>query len=438
MNRASAMVGVSLLLLLARLVFFVRAYAVNLLFSDQWGFLTPVVLNLGAWHSYHYQHGSHRMGLPFLFTSYLMKVSNWDVRWEAYFAVGTLFLATLVALALKQELVGPLRFYDVVVPVVFLSPIHYEHTVQTASTSACIFPMLLNLVFAGCIISKNPIIRYGCGSFVAINLIFTGYGIVAAACAIAFFALALGRALRNRRWGEVAAAGSATGLLAWGFHNYFLDYNWTLGRDSLLPASESWFYLKYISALYGAFFQIRDPHFFFLGGLTLLLSLLLFCFFFRRLIQLDQRLDRAMSFLILSSIIYSLLTTLARASEGIVNAQSSRYLMLLLPLFLAWHLYLSHWFSRLRPAIANFAGGGWVIGLEIRSSVLSPSYRSGLETIHAGKLQWLKAYRENETVEQINRRANYSLHGANDEVLNYLRANRLNFIQPQSSGKSGP
>ena len=129
--------------------------------------MTPVLLNLGAWHSYHYQHGSHRMGLPFLFTSYLMKVSNWDVRWGGYFAVGTLALATVLALALKRKLVGPIRFYDVVIPIVFLSPIHYEHTVQTASTSACIFPMFLILVFAGCITSQKGFIQYGCGGFSA-------------------------------------------------------------------------------------------------------------------------------------------------------------------------------------------------------------------------------------------------------------------------------
>lgn len=427
--------GLTTLVLLVRLLLFVRAYGVNLLFSDQWGFLTPVLLNLGAWHSYNYQHGSHRMGLPFLITSYLMKVSNWDVRWEGYFAVATLAVATVVALALKRKLIGPLRFYDVVIPVVFLSPIHYEHTVQTASTSACIFPMLLNLVFVGCIISRNRIMQYGCGGFVALNLLYTGYGIVSAACATAFFSFALCRGLMQRRWGEVAASVLAAGCLVWGFHNYFLDYNWTLGRDSLLPASESWFYLEYISALYAALFQIRDRNFLFLGGLTLLLSLILFCIFCRRLVRVDHPLHRAICFLTLSSLLYSLLTTLGRASEGIVNAQSSRYLMLLLPLLLAWHLCLSRWFSGINASLGNCAGAGWVVWTVLHCSFLSAEYRYGLNTVHAGKLQWLKAYRENDTVEQINKRANYALHGANDDVLNYLRANRLNLAAADQRNK---
>jgi len=431
-NRASALVGLSTLLLSARLLLFVRAYSVNLLFSDQWGFLTPVLLNLGAWHSYRYQHGSHRMGLPFLLTSYLMKISDWDVRWESYFAVGTLVLAAVVALALKRILVGPIKFYDVVIPIVFLSPIHYEHTVQTAATAACIFPILLNLVFTVCLVSQNPIIQYGCGGLVAFNLIFTGYGIVAAVCAAAFFALALIRALMTRRWCEVAAAASVLGSLIWGFENYFSDYNWTLGGDSLLPAGESWFYLEYISALYAALFQIRDAHFYFMGGLSLFLSLLLCIIFFRRVILGNHRLDRAICFLSLSSLLYSFLTTLARASEGIVNAQSSRYLMLLLPLLLAWHLYFSYWFPKLKPLTGKFAGGSWVFWITCNCFLLSPGYRGGMENIHAGKLQWLRSYREHDTVEQINRRANYSLHGANDDVLDYMRANRLNFVKQVS------
>jgi hypothetical protein len=68
---------------LIRLVGFVQANAVDLLYEDQWDFLRPLFEGRGPWSCFFYQHGPHRQGLGGLVDWYLFNATGWDVRAEA-------------------------------------------------------------------------------------------------------------------------------------------------------------------------------------------------------------------------------------------------------------------------------------------------------------------------------------------------------------------
>ena len=91
---------------LIRLIGFVQDNAVDLLFEDQWAFLTPMFKGEGPWASFEYQHGPHRLGLGGLIEWYLYHATGWDVRADAWAAIVVLavaaFTAGLIALLLAR------------------------------------------------------------------------------------------------------------------------------------------------------------------------------------------------------------------------------------------------------------------------------------------------------------------------------------------------
>jgi hypothetical protein len=161
---------------LIRLVGFVQANAVDLLYEDQWDFLRPLFEGRGPWSCFFYQHGPHRLGLGGLVDWYLFNATGWNVRAEAWAAVVVLALATIVATALAARLRGHLAWNDAAFPLLLLSPIHWETMVFTPNLGHSILPLLCTLLLAYAWGPAGPVTRViGVGVFGTLTL-FTGYG----------------------------------------------------------------------------------------------------------------------------------------------------------------------------------------------------------------------------------------------------------------------
>src|ERR671935_3154449 len=85
-HRAIVFVSISTSLLVssARLVLFIREYAENFLYADQWEYWPVMGLNLDPLSLFRYQLGPHRMGLGLLLLTPFAGLTRWDGRVEPY------------------------------------------------------------------------------------------------------------------------------------------------------------------------------------------------------------------------------------------------------------------------------------------------------------------------------------------------------------------
>ena len=66
-----------------RLLLYVRRFAVDILYRDQWDFLEPLFRGAGPWAMFDLQHGPHRQGLGGLLLAWVLPASGWSLRVEA-------------------------------------------------------------------------------------------------------------------------------------------------------------------------------------------------------------------------------------------------------------------------------------------------------------------------------------------------------------------
>ena len=102
-----------------RLADFVNRYAVNILYWDQWDFLRGLFDGADLWSLFRWQHGPQRQGLGNLIIAVLYSATGWDGRVDAAATAVVMLLSTIAGLWLVKRLCGPLRPWDVVVPLIF-------------------------------------------------------------------------------------------------------------------------------------------------------------------------------------------------------------------------------------------------------------------------------------------------------------------------------
>src|SRR5215510_1896824 len=115
------LIAAVLVLMAIRFGDFVNRYAVNIVYWDQWDFLQGLFDGSGLWTLFRWQHGPQRQGLGNLLIAVLYPATGWNGRADAAAAAVVMLLATIAGLWLVKRLCGPLRPWDVVVPLIFLT-----------------------------------------------------------------------------------------------------------------------------------------------------------------------------------------------------------------------------------------------------------------------------------------------------------------------------
>jgi hypothetical protein len=158
-----------------RLFAFISDYSVNVLFQDQWDFLTPLFDGKASLVKlFLYQHGPHREGLGLIADSFLFPVTNWNARAESFLAGICVFAATLFALLLKYRLFGGLSYGDVAIPLIFLTLAQHETFIGAANAAPSAFPLLLIVLYSLALLTPRYRVRYALCLFLNFLLIFTG------------------------------------------------------------------------------------------------------------------------------------------------------------------------------------------------------------------------------------------------------------------------
>jgi hypothetical protein len=407
-------------LLSVRLLFFITEHSVNLLFSDHWTYLRAMFEGGGAWDRFMYQHGPHRQGIGFLISGFLLELSNWNVNVDSYFIGLLLCFSNVLFLSVIKRLRGYFELWDVVFPILILSPIHYETILLAGNSSHSIMPFfLISLVCFLFTLRENIVTNFSL-LILGFLLLFTGFGFFAGLILLSYLLFRSSIRVWSRKY---EGFDILTILLpVFSFVLYFLTYDVHFATyDFSLKPPTSYEYLEFLSFLWAGVFQVRAPYALSLG-LILLSSVFLALFLSVRMRDSNKSMKISI-FLLASSLIYSIALTTGRISTGPNFAQGSRYMILATSGILGLYFFV----NSLRNQKVSRILAGVLLLLSLNDLFLDKIHSDVLVGFQSIKRNFLSQYSKDKTLEQVQLDAGVIIPGASEERFKWLQERGVHF-----------
>jgi hypothetical protein len=407
----------------------VTTYAVNLFFFDEWDIYDGLFHASPWWHFFMHQHGPHRQGLGVTIVAWLLRGTNWDSRVQAYAIAAAIVLAMALAIRLKTIILGPLWFFDVIIPVIFLGLGQWEILLSGPGPSAQAFPLLLLVAYSLAWVQKKVWLRYTAIAVLNFLLIYTGYGIFVAVITLTLLLLDCYHRVKMRRGNVIAPflawVASAASLASF-FHGYVFNpavdcYHFPYRNPAAYPWFMGLMFAKFLGIKHGVVFPA-------LVGIAVVIVLA--GVLVRNLwlvLQGGGAQDGGLVVVILTgySLLYAGAAAIGRVCLGMEAAGSSRNLTLLIPGFLGiyFHLLMSrrgHHRTLLVTALL----------VAVLPGCIQRNHKE-IESFSAMKHAWKDCYRASENVQYCDSFSHLQLYPWPDTIhlqdkLNYLKRNRLN------------
>lgn len=441
-----------------RLLQMVDLYAVDLLFYDQIELYEAFLDDPSAWDLFRYQHGPHRQGLPFLGTWLLARLTDWNARADAFHVLAYVVVATGLALALRRRLSGPFAWTDVAIPLLLLTPAQYGIFVHAPNASHCAGPLVLLLLMGHAFLIRDPRRRVAALVVLDFLAVHTGFAIFAGAPVPILLGLAAARDHRAARRGDAAfALGGAILCIVW-IGVFLVGYTGRNGLAAVENAPRLAHYPIFVATMFANVLGLKDP-----GPLPIavgaLVALAAAALVLRQLPRLVARSDRknelprkregederaddessaiataraeVLFLLAAFSLLYCAATAVGRVQFGLSGAQSSRYVPLVAPAFLALVLFAT---QLERKTLRHLLGGLAVAALVQAGFPMHPLEEGFMKQLAQKKRSWVASYRETGSVEQASRAARLRIdpfrdpRRSTDETFAWLREQRLSFF----------
>lgn len=391
-----------------RLVGFVADNAVDLLFDDQWDYLNPLFNGEGPLSSFFYQHGPPRLGLGGWIEWFLYTATGWDVRAVSWLAAGVLTFAALSAVFLTSRLRGRIHWIDAGIPLLLLSPIHWESMTLTPSVAPMILPLLLAILIALGWSFENPTTQFVFVSLFGVLNLFTGYGACSAPVVIGLAVLLLFRPTQaiphQRRTCRAILMIMVVAILLFAH-----GYKWAPGVPGWrFPVPNWWDYPRFCALMFTSLLGFRSLSWpaTLLGALLLSLVTLAFIGATIRIWrkQSGPRI-RTIWFLAGTSLTYSVFTAIGRLPINIEGAFMWRYITLMTPSICGLALAAEEWAPAKSTAASRFLKVGWLLlALAIWSNFKPEQYAGA---VAAAKRKWAADYLRTRDLKQANVDSNF-------------------------------
>jgi hypothetical protein len=423
------------------------AYAVNVLYWDQWDFYRPLFDHAGWWDCFDFQHGPHRQGVGMLLTRVLAKFGHWNSRWDSFGVFGCLVAAGLLAipLAWKAGVRQPLLLAGV--PLIYLNIRQYEGLVDSSNISHGAMPVLLFTLYCLAWFTRQTPVRLALICVLTFGLIFTGFGIFVGLITPIVLIVELVQAVLAKKpaWAAcVVVALLAVAASWWAFkQNYYFDPS---VADFTFPWKSPMDYLYFVSLMLANFFGVGhgisgtiEPYVtifgsYVFGGLILICGIHAW-----RMVRSGVLAARSsVVIFVLSgySLIYLVNTAVGRVSlDWRVVAMSGRYVTLLIPAGMAILLHLA---TLRRRWVAVSSAMFYLLLLAFGTWTLYPKDIAECELFHDGRQAWKTAYLEDHDESKADRTSGFAIYPNPNTItdrLEYLRKNRLNLFA--DGAKSG-
>lgn len=438
--RVSLFVLSGLGLLGFRLFTLIDLHSVNVLFWDQWDFYEPLFEGQGTWDLFRFQHGPHRQGVGFWLTALVAHFSSWDTRADAFALGGVIVLAALLAVGLRQRLTGELHFADIAIALVVLTPAQYGIFINTPNASHGAVPLLLIVLYGYALTLRADKSRFATLLLLNFCLINTGFGIFAGLLTPLYFAweCLLARRREPGRWPGLPLLGVAIALAS-GAH-FFVGYEFhdsevalaSLGSDAIHFPSYVALMLANVCGVKGLGLVPQCVGFAVLGAALWVLGIR-GCAILR---GSSSEQDRVIAFWIAFTLLFCLNVAVGRVSLGMPGAQSTRYVPLVVPLFLGIHFHIQA--MAVRP-LRHLLAGLMVLGLIAATFPMREAEHSLMVRLKIRKERWAEVYRVSHNIKAADQNSRIRIYPwapertQLQEKLDILEERQLNLFRPDSN-----
>jgi hypothetical protein len=423
------------LLLSVQLFSLISRYAVNVLFSDQWEFDDATLFQQHSiWEMFRWQHGQHRQGLGSLSQKLIEPYIHWNSHYEAFGIGAIIVIAALVALLLKVRLYGAIRYSDIVIPCLFLTPRQWESVVLTVNPTHAFLPLLL-ILYCLCWLIPAHYWKYTCVLLVNFLLIHNGYGIFVGFLTPALLALDFFGNTRHLapkyRWVSAAALTISIASLA----SFFVGYKFQSGVDCFSLAPENpVLYLWFVALMFthAAGLNILSITFATLvGSIALLLLLVGLWAVVKRLFVAQADIwsrDTVIAALLAYCVVFCFNAAYGRLCLGLAAAATSRYTPYVVFGFFGLYLYaLSDHARNLRAYLVLVL----VLFATLGARPLSGSDARIVEEMTNSKRAWRECYLGRHDIRECDNLTKFQVHPHPEathlrEKLDFLERNHLN------------
>lgn len=415
-------------LLAARLFLIVKRYSVNVLYHDQWIFDDATIFqNHSLLEIFRWQHGPHRLGLGGVLSEVIEPSLHWNSRYEAFGVWGIICLGCVAAIWLKIRLFARLGYADIVIPLLFFTPVQYESLIGGVSPSHGPLPLLLVTLYCLAWTIKAEKSRYICVLVVNLVLIYTGFGLFMGVLT----PLVAGIDFYRRR---ARAALTACLVAIVTMASFFVGYRTNTAAGCSVGLENPTHYFLFVGFMLANFIQIHVSRTLVLaimiGSLLTLVFLLTSGFFLIRTIRdATPSAPRLITcILLLYSLLFCFSTAYGRMCLGLAAAQGSRYTTYLVLLFFG--LYLSALSAQVRIERNVFVGV--VLGLSLLSSgYVEKVNLESMQEIGHERQDWATCYLRAADVESCDRETDSFICSRPEPAdlqrkLEYLKQHHLN------------
>jgi len=319
-----------------RLFLLVRKYSVNILFGDQWVFDDATIFqNHSLIEIFRWQHGPHRQGLGGLLAKLIEPFISWNSRYEAFGIWAIICLACLAALFLKRRLFGKIDYVDVIIPLLFLTPVQYEVLFGGVSPSHGPLPVLLVIVYCLAWTLENERWRYG--SIIGLNflLIYTGFGLFMGVITPCLLTLQF---LRRHDWKILGYCALSLLSLA----SFLVGYHLNTAAGCAVNLVNPTYYFLFVAFMLARFIQIYASQALIpamiVGSLLAFSLVWITASFVVKTIKRPSSRTVVISTLLAYSLVFSFATAYGRLCLGLGAAQGSRYMSYLVLCFFGSYL----------------------------------------------------------------------------------------------------
>lgn len=411
-------------------------HAVNIFVWDQWDFNDAVLFeDHSLWEIFRWQHGPHRQGVGGLLSKALGPLLHWNSRTEAFEVAIIICMASACALYLKKRMFGTIAVSDILIPIFFLSPIHYETIFFTTNLAHGPLPLLLIMIYSLGWTIPHTTWKYATILITNFAAIYTGFGVFLGLLTPLLIAIewyhVKGISIRHQIYALSAFVLAVASMLS-----FFVGYRFNPAATCFdSRPKDPMPYLWYADLLFANFAGAKGARLWpTLIGAAILFAVLLACAIaVRRSLSSSEQMERSrnvvMLALLASSVLFAANVSFGRTCFGPASAQSSHYMVYLVPAFVGlYFVALSFPMRRWRNI---FIATLFVVCLR---NPLHLSHRDSSEILYYSqhKRAWRECYLRERSIEKCDSEINFKIYpwapeGTHlQQKLQYLERNHLN------------
>ena len=303
------------------------------------GLLLPLFRDEGWWARFVVQHGPVREGLGIVISGWILEATKWDVRYDSLWVSSVLLLAAMLALRVKWKMTGTIGLRDSWIPLFCMSLGQFETVLSVPQAAHSVVPLALILLAANVWLSPRPSVRYLGSATAGVMLTYTGFGLFAGGgIAVLLVARAVRHALEGeRRMMWLAAVGVAMSAAGWSV--FLKGYAFSPAVDDFRFPWDPWTdYVRFVLlmlCLPTGEIGDRLPHYVLGSALALVVGVVAARIAWVWAKHRPSLKDDVLVLLMASGLLFVAATAVGRVSIGPLGGTASRYLSLMVPMWLA-------------------------------------------------------------------------------------------------------